>query len=186
MVDPRRLSKQAPTRSNSAARTNRRNRTLPRPLAFTAVLLVLVGGSAFAFKTWLDRRPQLQTELASVYLGASRAEVIALKGMPIKETQDGTETLLSYLSNDAFTFVYLTHDAVTKISMGCHGQSDDNLNGIVCGDSSADVLRRLGEPSGILPHRKDSLRSFYYRDLQINLILKNGIVDVLEVMDTGT
>lgn len=65
-------------------------------------------------------------------------------------------------------------------------QSDDDLNGIVCGDASADVLRRLGEPSGILPHGKESLRSFFYRDLQINLILSDGIVDVLEVMDTGS
>ena len=166
--------------------TGGRNRAVLKLFVLLALFLALVGGSAFAFKSWIDGRPQLQSELASVYLGASKADVITLKGMPIKETQEGRDTLLSYVANGAFTFVYLTDHVVTKISMGCHEQSDVDLNGIGCGDSSADILNRLGEPSKILFHRKDSLRSFLYSDLQINLILKNGIVDVLEVMDTGT
>lgn len=148
--------------------------------------LALIATSLFAFKTWIDSHPQLQSELVSVYLGASKADVVALKGEPLKETRQGRETLLSFFTNGAFTFVHLTDDVVTKISMGCHEKSTADLNGVVCGDSTARVIRRLGKPSEVLFHRKESMRSYFYRDLQVNLILSNGVVDVLEVLDTDT
>ncbi len=153
------------------------------PLGFF-LLAGTIGGIWFYADQVIDRRPQKITEFWGIKLGASRADVLFLKGEPSAKRSNNNWSYKPYSSlSDVYT-VYFKEDRVSSILFT--GTGGPTVRGLDVYASPDQMNLRFGPAPDISRSKDDLYRSYSFPTYNLALIYGRGKLDSYGLYDPIT
>lgn len=151
-----------------------------RILAWTVlpvIALIVLTFSGNLLYDWIQKRPRPIDDYMGIHLGTSKDDVLFLLGEPKRKEKNKNTDHWEYSDEGKELVVYFNSDKAD--SLLCSGDRCPSVFEISAGNSSEEIVKRLGAPSDVVPLGSLSRAYNYDRYNVAYFLTKNRVTDII-------